>query len=73
MDQLYKAEFLLRQTQFAERQAQAAEEGAKAAERQAEAAKEGAVATVKYARYTFWILIAAVVAAGAAIASLFRG
>jgi hypothetical protein len=67
------AELRLREHRAILRQAEAAEQAARAAERGAEAAKEGAAATIKYATYTFWILIAALVTAVAAIASLFRG
>lgn len=68
-----QAELRLREHRAILRQTEAAEQAARAAERGAEAAKEGAAATVKYATYTFWILIAAVATAAAAIASLFRG
>jgi hypothetical protein len=67
-----EAELRLREHRAILRQTEAAEQAARAAERGAEAAKEGAAATVKYAAYTFWILIAAVATAAAAIASLFR-
>jgi hypothetical protein len=60
------AELRLREHRAILRQAEAAEQAARAAER-------GAEATVKYATYTFWILVAMVVTTAAAIASLFRG
>ncbi len=68
-----QAERRLREHRAILRQTEAAEQAARAADRGAEAAKESAAATVKYASYTFWILIAAVVTAVAAIASLIRG
>jgi hypothetical protein len=56
----------------AEEQAGAAKRGADASERGAAAAESGASATATYARYTFWILIAAAVTAAAAVIALFQ-
>ncbi len=57
-----QAELARRATLYGERQAEAAE-------RQAEAAERAAVATIRYTRYTFWIVIFAAVAALASAVS----
>jgi hypothetical protein len=67
-----RVEFLLRQTKFQEQQAIAAQEAARAAERQALAAERAADATGRYTRFTFWLLVASVITAAAAVISLFR-
>jgi hypothetical protein len=64
---------IIRQAEAAERSALAADRAAAAAERQADATADGAAATIRYAKYTFWILVAAMVTAVAAIAAIFKG
>jgi hypothetical protein len=63
---------ILRQADATERSALAAERAADAAERGAVAAKESAAATIRYAKYTLWLLLFTAVAAVAAWYSVFH-
>ncbi len=67
-----EAEFRLREHHALLRQAESAERAAIAAERAATAAGKGADATTSYTKYTFWILVAALITAVAAVLGLFR-
>ncbi len=64
-------EIARRQASYSSAVATAAERQAAAAERQAEAAERAAAATVSYTRYTFGILVAALLTAIAAVVALF--
>ncbi|HKI04431.1 MAG TPA: hypothetical protein VKK31_20805 [Thermoanaerobaculia bacterium] len=67
------AEYLQNPTSKEGAQAELAFRAAQAGERQAIAAERAAEASIRYTKYTFYIVLAAAITAGAAIIGLFQG